>query len=100
MPETLRIQKSVQYLGTDYRRCSRDDVKGNPLVACSTRDKAVAELVKGKTKSEQAKVVGEELAKKAVAKGIENVVFDRGGYLYIGRVKSLADGAREGGLKF
>ena len=77
-----------------------DDVKGNTLVACSTRDKAVAELVKGKTKSEQAKVVGEELAKKAVAKGIENVVFDRGGYLYIGRVQSLADGARAGGLKF
>lgn len=77
-----------------------DDVKGNTLVACSTRDKALAELVKGKTKSEQAKVVGEELAKKAVAKGIENVVFDRGGYLYIGRVQSLADGARAGGLKF
>ena len=49
---------------------------------------------------EQAKVVGVELAKKALAKGIENVVFDRGGYIYIGRVASLADGAREGGLKF
>ena len=47
-----------------------------------------------------AKIVGEQLAKKALAKGIENVVFDRGGYLYIGRVAALADGAREAGLKF
>ena len=77
-----------------------DDVKGNTLVACSTKEKAVAALLGDKNKSEQAKVVGLELAKKATAKGIENVVFDRGGYLYIGRVKSLADGAREGGLKF
>lgn len=77
-----------------------DDVKGNTLVACSTMEKSVKALLEGKNKSEQAKVVGEELAKKALAKGVENVVFDRGGYLYIGRVKSLADGAREGGLKF
>ena len=77
-----------------------DDVNGNTLVACSTKEKAVAAQLGGKTKVEQAKVVGIELAKKALAKGIEEVVFDRGGYLYIGRVESLADGAREGGLKF
>ena len=77
-----------------------DDVNGNTLVACSTKEKAVAALLGEKNKSEQAKVVGIELAKKATANGIEEVVFDRGGYLYIGRVKSLADGAREGGLKF
>ena len=77
-----------------------DDVNGNTLVACSTKEKAVAALLGDKNKSEQAKVVGIELAKKATAKGIEEVVFDRGGYLYIGRVKNLADGAREGGLKF
>lgn len=77
-----------------------DDVKGNTLAACSTMEKDVKALTEGKSKSEQAKIVGAELAKKAVAKGIENVVFDRGGYLYIGRVQSLADGAREGGLKF
>ena len=77
-----------------------DDVAGNTLVACSTKEKAVAALVEGKTKVEQAKIVGEELAKKATAKGIEEVVFDRGGYLYIGRVQALADGARAGGLKF
>ena len=77
-----------------------DDVNGNTLAACSTMEKDVKALIEGKSKSEQAKIVGTELAKKAVAKGIENVVFDRGGYLYIGRVQSLADGAREGGLKF
>ena len=77
-----------------------DDVNGKTLVACSTKEKAVAEQLGDKTKVEQAKVVGVELAKKALAKGIEEVVFDRGGYLYIGRVESLADGAREGGLKF
>ena len=77
-----------------------DDVNGNTLVACSTKEKAVAALLGEKNKSEQAKVVGIELAKKATAKGIEEVVFDRGGYLYIGRVAALADGAREAGLKF
>ena len=77
-----------------------DDVKGNTLCACSTEEKAVKALLDGKTKVEQAKIVGTELAKKATAKGIENVVFDRGGYLYIGRVQALAEGAREGGLKF
>ena len=76
-----------------------DDVAGNTLVACSTKEKAVAALTEGKTKVEQAKIVGVELAKKATAKGIEEV-FDRGGYLYIGRVQALAEGAREGGLKF
>ena len=77
-----------------------DDVAGNTLVACSSKEKAVAALLEGKTKVEQAKIVGEELAKKATANGIEEVVFDRGGYLYIGRVQALADGARAGGLKF
>lgn len=77
-----------------------DDTKGNTLVACSTVEKEVMKAIEGKDKKGAAKIVGEQLAKKALAKGIENVVFDRGGYLYIGRVKSLADGAREGGLKF
>ena len=76
------------------------DVAGNTLVACSTKEKAVAALTAGKNKVEQAKIVGVELAKKATAKGIEEVVFDRGGYLYTGRVQALAEGAREGGLKF
>ena len=77
-----------------------DDVAGNTLVACSTMEKEIAKAVSGKTKTEHAKIVGEELAKKAVAKGITEVVFDRGGYLYTGRVAALAEGARANGLKF
>ncbi len=77
-----------------------DDVAGNTLVSCSTLDKAVAESVKELTKKEAAKVVGTELAKRALEKGITEVVFDRGGYIYTGRVECVADGAREAGLKF
>ena len=77
-----------------------DDVKGVTLVSASTMEKAVREKIKDLTKTEAAKVVGEEAAKKALAAGIETVVFDRGGYIYTGRVKSVADGAREAGLKF
>ncbi len=77
-----------------------DDVQGNTLAACSTVEKDIREKVKGKSKVEAAKIVGEEAAKRAISKGIENVVFDRGGYIYTGRVKSVADGAREAGLKF
>ena len=76
-----------------------DDTVGNTLVTASTLDKELKGQLNGKTKKEEAKAVGELLAKKALAKGIETVVFDRGGYLYTGRVASLADGAREGGLK-
>ncbi len=75
-----------------------NDVKGVTLTAASSREKAFAD--KDISKSEMAKQVGKVLAEKAKEAGIENVVFDRSGYLYHGRVKSLADGAREGGLKF
>ena len=77
-----------------------DDVKGNTLVTASTLDKAVKDTLEGKDKKAQAYAVGELLAKKAKEKGISTVVFDRGGYLYTGRVASLADGARKGGLQF
>ena len=77
-----------------------DDVAGKTLASCSTLDKKVAEAVKDASKQEAAKIVGQELAKRALAAKIEEVVFDRGGYIYTGRVKSLADGAREAGLKF
>ncbi len=77
-----------------------DDVKGVTLVAASTLEKDVkAELANGSSKA-AAKAVGAAIGKKAVAAGIEGVVFDRGGYVYTGRVKELADGAREAGLKF
>ncbi len=77
-----------------------DDEAGTTLTACSTMEKALASALKGKTKREQSKIVGEEVAKKALGLGIENIVFDRGGYLYTGRVSALAEGARAAGLKF
>jgi len=76
-----------------------DDLAGVTLVSVSSKMKEIAET-KSITKIEQAKLVGKLVAEKALEKGIQTVVFDRGGYLYHGRVKSLADAAREGGLKF
>jgi large subunit ribosomal protein L18 len=75
-----------------------DDASGTTLASASSRSKDLANA-KG-AKIEISKMVGEAIAKALLAKGIDNVVFDRSGYLYHGRVKSLADGAREGGLKF
>lgn len=75
-----------------------DDAKGVTILSASSREKALAS-VKG-TKIEVATAVGKSLAEKAAKAGIESVVFDRNGYLYHGRVKALAEGAREGGLKF
>lgn len=75
-----------------------DDTTGHTLVAASTLCKEIAE-VKGVNKTQAAALVGKLIAKRAIEKGITNVKFDRNGYLYHGRVKSLADGAREGGLK-
>lgn len=77
-----------------------DDVAGNTLITASTLDKAIKDTLAEKDKKAQAYEVGKLLAAKAKEKGIETIVFDRGGYLYTGRVASLADGAREGGLKF
>ena len=77
-----------------------DDVKGVTLASASTLDKDVKALCQGKSKSEQAKIVGQTIAKRVMEKNISEVVFDRGGYIYIGRVQALADGAREAGLKF
>ncbi|MEW6286253.1 MAG: 50S ribosomal protein L18 [Chloroflexota bacterium] len=77
-----------------------DDQAGHTLVSASTVDKDLRDKIKGLKKSEQAKLVGRTVAERALSKGIETVVFDRGGYRYIGRVKALADGAREGGLRF
>lgn len=74
-----------------------DDVNGHTLAAASSLNIAEAQSV---AKSEQAGIVGKQIAEVAKSAGIETVVFDRGGYLYHGRVKSLAEAAREGGLKF
>jgi large subunit ribosomal protein L18 len=75
-----------------------DDANGQTLASASSREKSIS-AQKG-TKIEKSKMVGEAIAKKATELGISAVTFDRGGYLYHGRVKSVADGAREGGLKF
>lgn len=76
-----------------------DDTKGGTIVSASTLDK---ELARGKEKgkAEASKKVGDLIARRAIEKGIKKVVFDRGGYLYHGRIKALADGAREAGLEF
>lgn len=77
-----------------------DDVAGVTLASCSTVEKEIASAVADMNKTAAAKAVGAEVAKRALAKGVEKVVFDRGGYIYTGRVSALADGAREAGLKF
>ena len=75
-----------------------DDARGQTIAAASSKDKDI-QAQKG-NKSEKSKLVGAAIARKASELGIKDVTFDRGGYLYHGRVKSVADGAREGGLKF
>ena len=76
-----------------------DDVNGKTIAQSSSRDKSIIDL-KLKTNTEISFSVGKQIAEKAAKEGIKKIKFDRGGYLYHGRVKSLAEGAREGGLKF
>ncbi|PLX31278.1 MAG: 50S ribosomal protein L18 [Clostridiales bacterium] len=77
-----------------------DDAEGVTLVAASSLEKDASEKIANGGNKDAAREVGKMVAKKALEKGIENVVFDRGGYIYHGRVKELAEGAREAGLKF
>jgi large subunit ribosomal protein L18 len=77
-----------------------DDEAGHTIAAASSIDHEMREKLSGLKKTEQARLVGKLVAERAKAKGIETVVFDRGGFQYMGRVKALADGAREAGLKF
>ena len=89
-----------------YRRTNHiyaqviNDVEGHTLCSASTLSKDVAAQIANATKTDAAKIVGATVAKKAIELGIKQVVFDRGGYLYTGRVQALADGAREAGLEF
>lgn len=92
----LAIFRSI----TDIYAQVIDDAAGHTLVSASSIDKELREKVKGLKKSEQAKLVGKTVAERAKSKGISAVVFDRGGFKYMGRVKALADGARDGGLQF
>lgn len=107
----LRVRKNI--LGTPerprlnvYRSLNHiyaqiiDDSVGKTLVSASTVDKDVKEKLETTGNKGAAKEIGKIVAQKALEKGIETVVFDRGGYIYHGRVKELAEGAREGGLKF
>jgi large subunit ribosomal protein L18 len=107
----VRVRKSIT--GTParprlnvYRSLSQiyaqviDDSKGHTLVSASTLDSELKKKLKGMKKTEQARLVGELVAERAKKKGIREVVFDRGGYKYHGRVKALADAARESGLVF
>ena len=77
-----------------------DDSIGNTIAAASTVEASVKALIEGKNKKEAAFIVGETVAKRALEKGVAKVVFDRGGYLYTGRVAELAAGARKAGLDF
>jgi large subunit ribosomal protein L18 len=92
----LNVFRSLQHV---YAQIIDDSV-GNTVVSASTVDKEIRSLADGLKKSEAAKVVGRVLAERALAHGVTRVVFDRGGYQYHGRVKALAEAAREAGLKF
>ena len=92
----LVVYRSLLHI---YAQLVNDD-KGEVLIAVNTKQKELAKLIKGKPKKEQAFIVGSQLAKAALAKKISEVVFDRNGYVYHGRVARVADGARDGGLKF
>ncbi len=101
----LRLEADVPRLSVN-RSCKHisaqvvDDKTGRTLAAATTTAKALGEQLAGKTKTERAAVIGAEIARKAKEAGVESVVFDRGHSKYHGRVKALADAAREGGLKF
>lgn len=77
-----------------------DDTVGTTMVAASSLEKDIQSEINGLNKKETAKFIGKLVAQRAVKKGIKQVVFDRGGYIYHGRVAALAEGAREGGLEF
>jgi len=108
----LRVRKSVfgttarPRLSVFFRSINEiyaqviDDLDGNTLTSASSIDTDLRTKMAGLKKSEQAKLVGQTVAERAKSKGIDSVVVDRGGFRYTGRVKALADGAREGGLEF
>ncbi len=111
--ERIHLRTRKRLVGTPERprlcvhRSSRhiraqviDDSKGSTIVSASSVDKEVRAKIKGGGNIAASKIVGKIIAERAKAKGVENVVFDRGGYQYHGRVQALAEAAREAGLKF
>lgn len=109
---TSRVRRAIKAAAGDRLRLSVfrsskhiyaqviDDLKGVTVAAASSLEKDLRGSLKTGADTGAAKVVGKLLAERAVAKGVKDVIFDRGGYIYHGRVKALADGAREGGLNF
>ena len=109
---TAKVRRNVRRAGGGRARLSVfrsskhiyaqviDDVKGETVASASSLEKDMRGSLKTGANVEAAKAVGKKLAERAAAKGVKDVVFDRGGYLYHGRVKALADAAREGGLNF
>jgi large subunit ribosomal protein L18 len=95
-----RLRLSVHRSGKHIYAQIIDDVKGETLAAASSIEKALRGSIKSGANIEAAKTVGKTVAERAVAKGIKEVVFDRGSFLFHGRVKALAEAAREGGLSF
>ena len=97
----MNVYRSLNHIYVQVIDDRAGDAKGGvTIAAASTMDKAVKEKIAGLNKTDAAKVVGTIAAERAMEKGVQAVVFDRGGYLYTGRVKAVADGAREAGLKF
>ena len=97
----MNVYRSLNHIYVQIIDDRKGDEKGGvTLAAASTMDKEVKAKVEGLNKTEAAKIVGAVAAERAMAKGVQAVVFDRGGYLYTGRVQAVADGAREAGLKF
>jgi len=92
----LNVFRSLSQI---YAQVINDEI-GTTLISASSIDRDLRKNMKGKTKTEQAEQVGKVVAERAKSQGIDQVIFDRAGYRYIGRVKALADGAREGGLQF
>ncbi len=92
----LNVYRSLNHI---YAQVINDEV-GHTLAAASTLDAEVKAQLEGKTKKEAANLVGEIVARRALDKGVKEVVFDRGGYLYTGRVAEVAEGARKAGLEF
>jgi large subunit ribosomal protein L18 len=92
----MNVFRSINHIYVQFI----DDVNGVTLASASTLDADLKKKMEGKAKKEAAKMVGEAAAKKAIKKGVTKVVFDRGGYLYTGRVAQVAEGARAAGLKF
>jgi len=100
-----KIRRTTDQVRLSVHRSSKhisaqviDDLQGRTLCAATTTAKSMADVLKGKTKTERAALIGEEIAKRALAAGVTSVVFDRGDSRYTGRVKALADAARNAGL--